>query len=200
MYDGRTQYVLSSYKFTGKERDSESGLDEFGARYYSSQYGRFMTPDWSKSPIAVPYADYSNPQTLNLYAYVKNNPTTLFDRDGHCWAFLQALCNVFQRPFNWVIGNGFNTRAEVLHYRRDWLTNNLVTDKNEKVDWSKMSDSQVNDAYKWAQQQSSSSDALRQFLLTGGLLTAQQIVDYIDVTKGNSVLLPTNLDSQGLVF
>jgi RHS repeat-associated protein len=33
------------YKFTGKERDSESGLDNFGARYDSSQYGRFMTPD-----------------------------------------------------------------------------------------------------------------------------------------------------------
>ena len=33
------------YKFTGKERDSETGLDMFGARYYGSGLGRFMTPD-----------------------------------------------------------------------------------------------------------------------------------------------------------
>src|SRR5262249_39033850 len=32
---------------TGKERDAESGLDNFGARYYSSYVGRFMSPDWS---------------------------------------------------------------------------------------------------------------------------------------------------------
>jgi RHS repeat-associated protein len=33
------------YKFTGKERDSESGLDNFGARYYSSSLGRFLSVD-----------------------------------------------------------------------------------------------------------------------------------------------------------
>src|SRR5271157_6606243 len=64
-------------KFTGKERDSESGLDEFGARYYGSSLGRFMTPDWGKKPIDVPYANFGNPQSLNLYSYVKNNPTTV---------------------------------------------------------------------------------------------------------------------------
>ena len=42
------------YKFTGKERDTESGLDEFGARYYSSSLGRFMIPDWAAAPTAVP--------------------------------------------------------------------------------------------------------------------------------------------------
>src|SRR6202030_2298977 len=36
---------INHYLFTSKERDSESGLDTFGARYNSSQYGRFMTPD-----------------------------------------------------------------------------------------------------------------------------------------------------------
>jgi RHS repeat-associated protein len=71
------------YKFTGKERDSESGLDEFGARYYGPSLGRFMTPDWAEKPIDVPYADFGNPQSLNLYGYVKNNPTTTRDSDGH---------------------------------------------------------------------------------------------------------------------
>jgi RHS repeat-associated protein len=37
--------IPESYKFTGKERDSESGLDNFGARYNASAMGRFMTPD-----------------------------------------------------------------------------------------------------------------------------------------------------------
>ena len=64
------------YKFTGKERDSESGLDMFGARYYGSSLGRFMTPDWATKPIDVPYANFGNPQSLNLYSYVNNNPTT----------------------------------------------------------------------------------------------------------------------------
>src|SRR5436305_9925398 len=44
------------YKFTGKEHDSESGLDNFGARYFTSNLGRFMTPDWALRPISVPYA------------------------------------------------------------------------------------------------------------------------------------------------
>jgi RHS repeat-associated protein len=37
----------TTHKFTGKERDSEDGLDDFGARYYSSSLGRFISADWS---------------------------------------------------------------------------------------------------------------------------------------------------------
>ena len=69
--------------FTGKERDVESGLDYFGARYLSSNMGRFMTPDWAASPTDVPYASFGDPQTLNLYAYVRNNPIIGKDLDGH---------------------------------------------------------------------------------------------------------------------
>src|SRR5206468_3395959 len=68
----------------GKERDSESGLDEFGARYYGSSLGRFMTPDWAAKPITVPYAVFGDPQTLNLYGYVENSPVDRVDADGHC--------------------------------------------------------------------------------------------------------------------
>ena len=75
---------MRNYKFTGKERDAESGLDNFGARFDASSLGRFMTPDWAAKPTAVPYAHYGNPQSLNLYSYVNNNPTTTGDRDGHC--------------------------------------------------------------------------------------------------------------------
>jgi RHS repeat-associated protein len=69
--------------FTGKERDSESGNDYFGARYYASTMGRFLSPDWSKNPQGAPYADYMDPQTLNLYEYVRNNPLGGVDPDGH---------------------------------------------------------------------------------------------------------------------
>jgi RHS repeat-associated protein len=79
--DGNT---AMHYKFTGKEKDSESGLDYFGARYYASNMGRWMSPDWSASPEAVPYADLANPQSLNLYGYVGNNPLSKADPDGHC--------------------------------------------------------------------------------------------------------------------
>jgi RHS repeat-associated protein len=57
MYDCSGQYAPLPHKFTGKERDSESGLDNFGARYNSSQFGRFMTPD---SPS---YSNRKNPQS-----------------------------------------------------------------------------------------------------------------------------------------
>jgi RHS repeat-associated protein len=58
-------------RFTGKERDGETGLDYFGARYFSGAQGRFTSPDWPAVPQPVPYANLSNPQILNLYSYVR---------------------------------------------------------------------------------------------------------------------------------
>jgi RHS repeat-associated protein len=79
------------YKFTGKERDSESNLDNFGARYYTSSMGRFMTPDWAARATAVPYAVFGDPQTLNLYSYVENAPVNRADADGHYSGFEYQL-------------------------------------------------------------------------------------------------------------
>jgi len=65
----------NTYKFTGKERDAESGLDNFEARYNSSSIGRFTSPD--------PFGGHQeDPQTLNKYAYVRNNPLNLTDPTG----------------------------------------------------------------------------------------------------------------------
>ena len=69
--------------FTGKERDADSGNDYFGARYFASTTGRFLSPDWSAKVEPVPYAKLDNPQSLNLYAYVGNNPLNRVDKDGH---------------------------------------------------------------------------------------------------------------------
>jgi len=70
-------------EFTGKERDAETGNDYFPARYYASSAGRFLTPDWSADPVPVPYASLSNPQSLNLFSYVTNNPLSMVDELGH---------------------------------------------------------------------------------------------------------------------
>ena len=70
--------TVNHYKFTGKERDAESGLDDFGARYFSSAAGRFMSPD-------PPLLDQNpgNPQSWNLYSYVRNNPMNSTDPTGN---------------------------------------------------------------------------------------------------------------------
>jgi RHS repeat-associated protein len=76
----------TEHHYTGKERDTESGLDYFGARYYSSGAGRFLSPDYNAMGDdldPVPYADLNNPQSLNLYSYVQNNPLSHKDADGH---------------------------------------------------------------------------------------------------------------------
>jgi RHS repeat-associated protein len=70
-------------KFTGKVRDTETGNDYFGARNFTSNVGRFLSPDWSASPRPVPYANQGDPQSLNLYEYVRNNPVSGIDPDGH---------------------------------------------------------------------------------------------------------------------
>jgi len=66
---------VNNYKFTGKERDYESSLDNFTARYFGSTAGRFMSAD----PMGGHVGD---PQTLNRYAYVRNNSIGLTDPTG----------------------------------------------------------------------------------------------------------------------
>ncbi|MGA2170935.1 MAG: RHS repeat-associated core domain-containing protein [Terracidiphilus sp.] len=78
-----TSPMATEHLFTGKEHDTESVNDYFEARYYTSTAGRFMSPDWSAKISPVPYATMDDPQTLNLYAYVRNNPITGMDPDGH---------------------------------------------------------------------------------------------------------------------
>jgi RHS repeat-associated protein len=67
-------------KFTGKERDTETGLDFFGARYFSGGQGRFMIPDPSSGGV-TPF----DPQSWNKYSYVRNRPTRFMDIGGN-WA------------------------------------------------------------------------------------------------------------------
>jgi RHS repeat-associated protein len=86
-----TEHLRS--RFTGKERDTESGNDYFGARYYASSMGRFLNPDWSDGPDTIPYAKYGDPQTLNLYTYAGNNPLRNIDPDGHDCIYFSSAGN-----------------------------------------------------------------------------------------------------------
>ena len=115
---GAERPILSSsgntYKFTGKERDSESGLDNFGARYYGSSLGRFMSAD----PFTVTPGRVIDPQQLNLYAYVRNNPLKHIDPTGmiiddaackqdmkHCgkdWQKVQDIANQQDKNGNYL--------------------------------------------------------------------------------------------------
>jgi len=117
--------------FTGKERDTESGLDYFGVRYYGSNMGRFMSPD----PSGLAYADLSDPQSLNLYVYVRNNPLINIDptgldcvhinnnsgaiegfERGDCDNSTEALANTGHYIDDTVNQIAFNGQAQVIGY------------------------------------------------------------------------------------
>jgi RHS repeat-associated protein len=72
---GFTNSCSTNYKFTGYERDTETGNDYAFARYYSQKEERFLSPD----PLN---GDVSDPQKLNKYTYARNNPTNLTDPSG----------------------------------------------------------------------------------------------------------------------
>lgn len=88
-----------NYPFlTSKERDIETGLDYFLARFYSSVQGRFTSPDEFKGGAyefwllgdpsagekqALPFGDIRLPQSLNKYQYCYNNPLKFIDPNGH---------------------------------------------------------------------------------------------------------------------
>lgn len=88
-------------RFAGKERDVETGLDYFGARYYASQTGRFTSVD--------PYLDVQkalvDPQQWNRYAYARDNPLRYVDRDGRA---IETLWDAFN------IGLGFASLVDNL--------------------------------------------------------------------------------------
>ena len=62
-------------EFTGKERDAETGLDYFGARYLSATQGRFTSGD----PF-LGGGRPEDPQSWNRYAYARNNPLVAENR------------------------------------------------------------------------------------------------------------------------
>lgn len=121
--------MSSASRFTGKERDSETGLDYFGARYFAGAQGMFTSPD----PEGASRAHVANPQKCNMYAYVLNNPLIMVDPNGEAeyhafrtlvvngvetikesspgWKAIQAYTNRPGSPDKMTIYNGSEATA-----------------------------------------------------------------------------------------
>ena len=93
----------SSYapQFTGKERDAETGLDFFGARYFSSPQGRFTSPDSGNAG-----ASKNNPQSRNGYSYWLNSPLRYIDRNRLDQEYYLVSIPVFAANANTWIATG----------------------------------------------------------------------------------------------
>ncbi len=89
---GEEQSIIASTdnnkKFIGKEKDEETGLYYFGARYMDAGIGRFTSVD----PAGITEKDLLNPQRLNRYSYGLNNPYRYIDLDGR-----DAIAIVFKQ-------------------------------------------------------------------------------------------------------
>jgi len=78
-------------RFTGKQLDAESGLLYYGGRYYDPELGRFISPD---PFVARP----DDPQNLNRYSYVENNPVNYIDPSGYA-SFWKKIGRFFKNLF-----------------------------------------------------------------------------------------------------
>jgi RHS repeat-associated protein len=101
---------ISPLHFTGKQRDTESGLDYFGARYNSSGLGRFMSPD----PKQIS-AHMFDPQSFNRYAHTRNNPLAFVDPDGRdlekAWSDFKGFANSLYAKLSVGVGAEAKVKA-----------------------------------------------------------------------------------------
>ena len=102
-----TQPGAQPKRFTGKERDAETGLDYFGARYYSFRTGRFTSVD----PLMDQRTALVDPQRWNRYAYGINNPLRYIDPDGRHPALIQLFQRIASSPAGQRIGQFVSTQA-----------------------------------------------------------------------------------------
>jgi RHS repeat-associated protein len=91
-----------AYKYTGKERDTTTGLYFYEARYYDPVLGRFISPD-------TLVQNMQDPQALNRYSYARNNPIVYNDPSGHFFgSIFKAITKAFKsisKGINRVLGD-----------------------------------------------------------------------------------------------
>jgi RHS repeat-associated protein len=127
---------------TGKERDQETGLDYFGARYMSSAQGRFISPD----PL-LNSGHPNNPQSWNRYVYVENNPLRYTDPTG-LYTFANSTCgaafqacekaykknkDAFNSAYEWLKFSQNNYTPGSLEYSRIDSALKALGTKNDKT-------------------------------------------------------------------
>jgi RHS repeat-associated protein len=108
---------MMTSRSSGKERDAETGLDYFGARCNASTMGRFMSPD----PVA---GQVANPQSLNLYSYVRNNPIKFIDPTGMIveWHDSPKSCNKDKTDCRTNGQRGYEDRLKQMRESKDKKT------------------------------------------------------------------------------
>lgn len=79
----------NNYKYTDQEEDPETGLYYYGARYYDTGVGRFMSQDPAVYDERL-FENLKDPQSLNAYSYVRNNPVKYTDPSGEEWQDMNA--------------------------------------------------------------------------------------------------------------
>jgi len=85
--------VRTSYSYTGREYDSESGMLYYRARYYMPEIGRFVQADPEPGRLEVPIS------MSNRYSYVGNNSVNLNDPSGEFW---EQLFGVVRFALHWM--------------------------------------------------------------------------------------------------
>jgi len=124
--------------FTGLERDAESGLDHTLNRQYPSSLGRWLTAD----PAGKGAVRFNDPQTWNMYAYVRNNPTTLTDPTG--LTIDSSECDANKQCAQW--------KANYLKHKdaqKQWNALDKNKDLLVKLKWDAKSGTSVTGDYKW---------------------------------------------------
>jgi RHS repeat-associated protein len=115
----------TEHHFTGKERDAESGLDYFGARYLASGLGRWMSPD----PGKISLRTLANPQKWNKYNYVLNNPLAMIDPDGQQEMWIQFRAFIPQSNVGYIgKGDGRSFSKQENASSRVSITMHIETD------------------------------------------------------------------------
>ncbi len=104
LYRNTNNQKPNNRRLIGKEKDQETGLTYFGARYYDEALARFGSVDpWTSQ---TDYAYLTNPQRLNRYVYGMNNPYRYVDPDGRMSKDIENGINPFEMTEGYGVGRG----------------------------------------------------------------------------------------------
>ena len=173
-------------QFTQKERDIETNLDYFGARYYASTQARFTGVDPANYQALL---NLREPQSWNAYAYTNNNPLRWVDRDG------RGVGDFFKKLGNWLLSDVWGTEEDVQREedrRRNDLMRNIGSDGGVNImspvtgQWVRVYPLQLNRINVWLW-----SDAIYYWQAQGGgyrEMTPVELASVIDmkVYRGGS--------------
>jgi RHS repeat-associated protein len=110
-----TNIASNNYEFTGYEYDSDTGYNYANARFDAGRWGRFLSPDPFLGSMGI-----TNPQSLNRYSYVSNDPTNAVDPSGLCANLIGDGCEfAIENPTpneygHFLIGGGGGGLGDIL--------------------------------------------------------------------------------------